>query len=251
MKRVDFICVGAAKSGTTALDHYLRLHPEIQMPTMKSTRYFTFHRDKGKSWYHSHFENPQRLWGECTYGYGIEPKALKAISEYHPKIQLWLLIRDPVDRIVSHLWYLRRTESLNDMQMHLALDKLKFPSYLWTQSDYPAFVSRIGKYAPKCQLKILPSGVLYRNPTETMNTLFELLGVSRLEEIQHEVKNHTEYDPTSQEIRGRLAKVIGDWRTDLQKCIDGCVAQVKVLQEDFTWGETVALWSKKATVTKV
>src|SRR5271163_1528943 len=41
MTRPTFLIIGAMKSGTTSLHHYLKLHPEIQIPAMKELNYFS------------------------------------------------------------------------------------------------------------------------------------------------------------------------------------------------------------------
>ncbi|MCA0448534.1 MAG: sulfotransferase, partial [Proteobacteria bacterium] len=40
MGRVDFFIAGVQKGGTTALDHYLRDHPAIQMASVKEVHAF-------------------------------------------------------------------------------------------------------------------------------------------------------------------------------------------------------------------
>ena len=37
-----FLIIGAAKSGTTALYHYLRQHPQIYMSPVKEPNFFAF-----------------------------------------------------------------------------------------------------------------------------------------------------------------------------------------------------------------
>ena len=39
-KKIDFIVIGVQKAGTTALDHYLRLHPDIEMAKRKEVHFF-------------------------------------------------------------------------------------------------------------------------------------------------------------------------------------------------------------------
>jgi hypothetical protein len=41
-KLPDFLIVGAGKSGTTSLYHYLRQHPQIFMPEIKEPKFFAF-----------------------------------------------------------------------------------------------------------------------------------------------------------------------------------------------------------------
>ena len=59
--QVGFIVCGTQKGGTSALDHYLRLHPEICMANKKEVHFFDkdthFNRDEPDySRYHVHFD---------------------------------------------------------------------------------------------------------------------------------------------------------------------------------------------------
>jgi hypothetical protein len=40
----DFVIIGAAKSGTTSADHYLRLHPEVYMDRPKEINFLLIRR---------------------------------------------------------------------------------------------------------------------------------------------------------------------------------------------------------------
>src|SRR5688572_12731015 len=42
MRLPNFIIIGAAKSGTTALYHYLKQHPQVYMCPVKEPRFFAF-----------------------------------------------------------------------------------------------------------------------------------------------------------------------------------------------------------------
>lgn len=41
-KRPNFLVIGTAKSGSTALWHYLRQHPQVYMSPRKHTRFFSY-----------------------------------------------------------------------------------------------------------------------------------------------------------------------------------------------------------------
>ena len=38
----DFLIIGAGKSGTTTLEHYLKQHPEIFLPEVKEPNFFAY-----------------------------------------------------------------------------------------------------------------------------------------------------------------------------------------------------------------
>src|SRR5438045_7931309 len=75
-EKVGFLVVGAQKSGTSALDEYLRHHPELCLPSQKEVHFFDadelFVTDAvDYARYHANFKpQPQhRLMGEVTPSY--------------------------------------------------------------------------------------------------------------------------------------------------------------------------------------
>jgi hypothetical protein len=105
---VDFFIAGAQKCGTTALDYYLRSHPQIQMGLTKEIHYFD---DETIDW-----NAPDRYrlesqfsWsaadvirGEATPIYMYWPDALSRIATYNPTAKLIIGLRHPTHRAFSH-----------------------------------------------------------------------------------------------------------------------------------------------------
>jgi hypothetical protein len=100
----DFLILGAQKAGTTALYAYLRWHPEITGPSWKEVSYFDRHYRRGLSWYRGHFPigAGDRLVGEASPGYLFHPLAPERVRATVPDAKLIALLRDPVDRALSH-----------------------------------------------------------------------------------------------------------------------------------------------------
>ena len=77
----DFLVIGATKAGTTSLDFYLSLHPDIHMARPKEPRFFIDDAEpigrwsRGEEWYRSLFVSPKRLAGETSPLYTDEPVA--------------------------------------------------------------------------------------------------------------------------------------------------------------------------------
>src|ERR671923_54757 len=46
-----FLLIGAMKSGTTTLYHYLARHPDVFMPALKEPNFFNDHWHRGIGWY--------------------------------------------------------------------------------------------------------------------------------------------------------------------------------------------------------
>ena len=99
-----FLILGAQKAGTTALYAYLRWHPGITGPPWKEVSYFDRHYRRGTHWYRGHFplRAGDRLVGEASPGYLFHPLAPERVRATVPDAKLIALLRDPVDRALSH-----------------------------------------------------------------------------------------------------------------------------------------------------
>lgn len=122
----DFLVLGAYKSGTTALHHYLRAHPEIFIPERKEPNYFAFvdavepFEDpvartsiRSSDEYNRLFAGArtnQKL-GEVSPAYLTIPSACARIAQMAPDARLIAVLRNPIDRAYSdYLMYRRRGE---------------------------------------------------------------------------------------------------------------------------------------------
>jgi hypothetical protein len=105
----DFLIIGAQKSATTSIYAYLRAHPDIAAPAKKELDFFDQHWTQGVRWYRGHFpwalqrrRNPRLLTGEASPSYIHHPQAPERAAALLPDARLVLLLRDPVDRALSH-----------------------------------------------------------------------------------------------------------------------------------------------------
>lgn len=104
--RVDFICVGPGRSGTTWLYELLRGHESVNLPKIKETEYFNNNFVRGETWYHSLFKNEpekERVYGEISNMYYCDLVALKRIHEYNPAIKIIFCYRKPISLLTSFL----------------------------------------------------------------------------------------------------------------------------------------------------
>ena len=97
--------IGAGKSGTTSLWLYLNRHPDIALSRNKEPAFFVrpnFREDL--DWYESLFE-PARIVGEASTVYTAHPVFDGVPERIHslvPTPKLIYLVRDPVERAISH-----------------------------------------------------------------------------------------------------------------------------------------------------
>ena len=163
---VDFMIIGAQKCGTSALWHYLGQHPGIGMSSVKEPHVFDS-PDYAPEWtseqiderYRPYFRylrgesaasgealeeamkgtaTPEgtptniRVLGEATPIYLLLPEIPSELKRYNPDLKLIVLIRDPVERAVSH-YYMERGRDREHLPLWRAL--LSEPGRLWRCPD--------------------------------------------------------------------------------------------------------------------
>ncbi|MDG1127009.1 MAG: sulfotransferase domain-containing protein [Hellea sp.] len=115
--RPSFLIGGMQKCGTTALHHYLSLHPDIYMPEQKELHFFD--DEDGVDWINPNYQNYESLFsaqergqisGEATPIYTFWPESLERIAQYNSKLKIIILLRDPVERAYSH-WSMERARN--------------------------------------------------------------------------------------------------------------------------------------------
>ena len=120
MSFVDFMIIGAMKSGTSTLAEILSMHPEVCFCPEKEPHFFSKTPDwKANLEDYKNFYNPQekQICGEASTTYTCYPEFNKNIWDdlykFNPKLKLIYIMRDPVERIVSHYMhnYLRNYTS--------------------------------------------------------------------------------------------------------------------------------------------
>ena len=117
----NFLVIGAAKSGTTSLYHYLKQHPEIYMSPVKEPYFFSFINKKPKfkgpldenvnKIIITKLEDYERLFkgvttekaiGECSNSYLYLPESAYNIKKIIPDCKIIIILRNPVERAYSH-----------------------------------------------------------------------------------------------------------------------------------------------------
>jgi Sulfotransferase family len=195
----NFIVIGAAKAGTTALYWYLEEHPEVFMSPVKETNYFAYGLDengsllygdpdvhrfpiKTRQEYEDLFRGAggARAIGEASPIYLECPQAAGRIRDLLPGVQLICSIRHPVDRAYSdYLMYLRRRGRRFDPDRQLtASSEWARPDSRWMQvSRYHQQLSRYFAAFPRDQIHVIVFDDLKTNPAGVVQDVYRAVGV--------------------------------------------------------------------------
>src|SRR6478752_4058553 len=160
---VDFIICGTQKGGTSALDVYLRGHPNICMAEKKEVHFFD-NEDAFRnatpdySQYHSVFKSNSSslIFGEATTIYMYWREAPRRMWQYNPNLKLIVLLRNPIERAYSYV----------------------------DRGFYLEQLRRLWSFFPKEQVLVLKSKELKCQPVQTLHRACEFLNVDPLKGIE-------------------------------------------------------------------
>lgn len=105
-----YIVIGTHKGGTSSIQSYLAQHPNLAEGTHKELHFFDFQYHKGENWYRSLFPReknlrPGTLTADATPLYMVHPLVPARVRKLLPNVKLIVLLRDPVDRSISHYFH--------------------------------------------------------------------------------------------------------------------------------------------------
>jgi hypothetical protein len=203
MTMPNFLVIGAAKSGTTALHRYLKQHPQIFTSSPKELRFFPF-EDRPPAFsgpgdmedmattvktledYRAHFTEgadfPAR--GEASPLYLYYPRAAERIRHHLPDVKLIAILRHPADRAYSQFLMKRRDgrERLSFPEA-LAAEERRIAdgwSHHWHYRQRGFYAAQLRRYFDRFereQLKIYLYEDYVADPVGLMQDIFRFLNV--------------------------------------------------------------------------
>lgn len=199
--KVSFLICGAQKSGTTALDSYLRKHPEICMAVFKEVHFF----DREKFFLYPHVnykkylsffepEKSSQILGETTPSYMYWYTAPRRIWEYNPEMKLIIILRNPIERAYSH-WNMQRDRGVETLSFQDAIKieedrrrkSLPYQNKRFSYVDrgfYTEQIKRVRTYFRPKQILILRNQELRHSPLGVLNKISEFLDISQFPVIK-------------------------------------------------------------------
>jgi hypothetical protein len=220
---LDFIVIGAQKSGTSSLFHYLRHHPEIFIPADKEAPYFshdhsvdtvpwaTYMRNIAQHVGGRETRDPPDVklkWGTVTPHYAVggvweridvdparterydERTVPSRIHAQLPDVRLIAILRDPVERAISHQRMIVRrgrerepfdeaiTRLLGPDELRAARERPREVTGYVTWGEYGRILSGYFDVFPREQMLVVFTEELERDPARLLSRIQQFIGVS-------------------------------------------------------------------------
>jgi hypothetical protein len=201
--KIDFLCVGFFKAGTTSLCSALENHKEILLANVKETYYL--------KWYKKYSNPLNRL--KCLFfpNYdknkvtgSFEPASYRfaydAYEQFGSDTKIIFIIRNPIDAVYSYskmnlrniykentLTYYKKYKKLDNVLKNYIENFLKEES---TETyKYDKWISEYIKYFGKNNVHVIIFEELIKNPDEVLNNLEDFLGIEKIPlKLEHKNK---------------------------------------------------------------
>jgi hypothetical protein len=240
-RTLDFIVVGTQKGGTTSLWQYLRSHPSIYLPEDKEAPFFSTAlavEPGGFSAFMAlHFASAPAgaLLGKVTPHYMMGNNQVQSdaiaqrIAMVLPGVRIVALLRDPIERAISHYRMSQRraieTRSFDEMARELlAPAQLKAAraaptettSYL-IQGEYARILEGYLRHIPRPRVHVEFTDELARDPAGVLDRVLVFLGLE---------PGHRPRDLGIRHHRGGSRRRVGD----------EAEAQLRGFLDEHVWG---------------
>jgi len=202
MKKLDFVCIGAQKAGTTSLFYYLKNHSEICLPKNKEAPYFDKLHPKFKleEYFKQNFNDcfNRKIVGTITPQYMCFPGSAELLYRHNPELKLIVLLRNPVERLISHYdMCVKRGLILDDFDKHIkslfnkeAIEQARNIKYsdsfeiedeknmLIVWSEYGRILNEYLQYFKLSNFLIIDSENLRNKKQETIKKILDFLNLN-------------------------------------------------------------------------
>jgi hypothetical protein len=178
----NFIYIGPDKSGSSWLFKMLESHPECFVPDCKDIYYFDKYYQRGEEWYLRFFKQADKnakAIGEISHGYLYDLHAPKRIHSAFPDMKIIATLRNPVERSISHYFYLKSGGLVNSDLRSAVRER---PGII-RSSLYHTPVKRYLNEFPREQLNFCFFELLRRDPREFAHSIFRFLGLAEVDNL--------------------------------------------------------------------
>lgn len=254
MRVPNFLIIGAAKAGTTAVYDYLGEHPDIYMSPLKETNFLALEGhplnfsgpgddDYINKWsivrleeYCAQFQGvtTETAVGEASPLYMYEPCTIGRIERYVPDAKFIAVLRNPVDRAYSAYLHCIRDgrETLRDFAQALDAEDGRIAAgweHIWHYARMGYYGCQLQRYYSTFgpdRVRVFLHQDLAEDPVGMLQECYRFLGVDDgFEPKMHIKPNVTSMlgenkPPFTPEVRARLIRTYDDDICLLERLID-------------------------------
>ncbi len=262
MTMPNFIIIGAAKAGTSALYRYIRLHPQVYMSPKKEPHYFSFDsRSKQTAGpgdtirlavtdpkaYAALFDgvSDETAIGEASPTYLYVPGTAERIREALPDAKLIAILRQPVDRAYSAYMHVVRDgrETIRDFVQAIEAEPERIKQNwgpLWHYIEGGHYYEQLSRYYsvfPTDQIKVFLHDDFVKDPNAVIAEIFRYLGVETAFKPDMSAKPNVSGVPRSELVHRLLFQLFQ--RPNPLRAVSR-----KLFPEEMRWRVTAALRNK-------
>lgn len=232
MSMPNFLVIGAPKSGTTSLYHYLKQHPNIYLPDQKELHYFSFPelglasagpgdaavRDGlCQTWeqYATHYLDARNhsAIGDISPSYLYYSSSATKIREKLGMVKIIVIIRNPVDKAYSQYMHMVR-EDLEGLSFQDAIaaesGRLKQDwGDIWRYMESSLYADRLKEFIDvfgEENVKIILFDDFTKHTLAVLADLFKYIGVDPKVEISTNEKFNRTGTPKNPFISNMMRK---------------------------------------------
>lgn len=238
---IDFLCIGAQKSGTTLLFEHLKNIEDIFLPEKKELHFFNndVNYNKGLEYYLNNFllAKSNQLKGEITPAYLFFEKVpfrinnmLEKMGGYkEKKMKFLVLLRNPIYRAYSQYkmsYSLQKNEKFS-FEQALIYENYRLNehkdyinhTYL-ARGFYSKQIINYFKYFKKSSFKFIIYEEFVANQEKYINEILCFLGINKNLKIENKVVFSNEYEKMNDSTFEILSQIYKDEICCLENIID-------------------------------
>ena len=243
MKNPNLFIVGAPKSGTTFLYHYLKQHPDIYFPNFKEPHFFgsDLIRRNGAynlslDEYQDLFKTDKKIIGEASTFYIFSKDAPEEIYNFNPKAKIIIMLRDLVDLVHSlHSQFVfSGDEVIEDFTQALELEDSRLSGnripnqttvvnklfYTSNILSLPRSIQSFIRYFGRENIKFIDLDDIKKNPKKVYFETLEFLNIDsnfNIPDFKFNNKNKTYKSKTIRDFIKKYSIFLGSLRSKVFK----------------------------------
>ena len=200
--KVNTFIVGAPKTGTTSLYYYLNQHTNVCMSSIKEPNFFSskevnslFYKSQivdDINEYHKLFsQNKKQIIGEASVSYLFFNEVPNRIYKYNPKAKIIILLRNPIERALSHYLMDFRLGFCSENFEDIIAQPEIFPQYYQQYLELGNYFLQLKRYLNvfnENQLSIVFYDDLKSDSQKVMKHIFSFLEIE-FQDLDYSIQN--------------------------------------------------------------